>query len=257
MSRNTIVLLVALCAAIAGLIVFQNMRSKPVSQANSSSPHGTTDAPARTPAAAPNNPGAQPAGSRVRPFNSEPRTAVAIPSNVPPSNGNISRTTIAAANPATVGRPPLPVQPLPESADDPAPKPLPVMEQEYFTATNRDVRLDLMMDIADSSSAEAVKALTRLFEAETDADLKVDLLDSLLGIEGFKEEKLIMLTLGARQGLPNEVRQSAIDGLIDLDDRRVIPVLNGLLNDPEEEIREAAKDALEMIQSQPAVQLKQ
>ena len=64
-----------------------------------------------------------------------------------------------------------------------------------------------------------------------------------------------MLTMGARQGLPNEVRQSAIDGLIDLDDQRVIPVLNGLLNDPDEEIREGAKDALEMIQSQPVIKL--
>jgi len=36
----------------------------------------------------------------------------------------------------------------------------------------------------------------------------------------------------------------------------VIPVLNGLLNDPDEEIREGAKDALEMLQSQPAVKLK-
>jgi HEAT repeat protein len=134
-------------------------------------------------------------------------------------------------------------------------KPLPVLEKDYLTTTNRDTRLDVMMDIAETSSAETVKALTRLFEAETDPDLKVDLLDSLLGIEGFNDEKLIMLTMGARQGLPNEVRQSAIDGLIDLDDQRVIPVLNGLLNDPDEEIRESAKDALEMIQSQPAIKL--
>ena len=249
MSRNTVVLLVVLCAAIAGLIVFQNMRSKPASQNTSSSPREIA-------ATAPNNGAVPPPTTRMRPLNGEPRTTVALPSNAQSSNDNISRTTIAAANPATAGRPPLPVQPVPDPLEDPAPKPLPVMEKEYFTATNRDVRLDLMMDIADASSAESVKTLTRLFEAEMDTDLKVDLLDSLLGIEGFKEEKLIMLTLGARQGLPNEVRQSAIDGLIDLDDRRVIPVLNGLLNDPEEEIREAAKDALEMIQSQPAVQLK-
>jgi HEAT repeat protein len=110
-----------------------------------------------------------------------------------------------------------------------------------------------MMDIAENSSAETVKTLTRLFEAETNVDLKIDLLDSLLGIEGFADEKLIMLTMGARQGLPNEIRQSAIDGLIDLDDRRVIPVLNGLLNDPDEEIREGAKDALEMLQTQPVL----
>ena len=255
MSRNTVVLLVVLCAAIAGLILFQNMRSKPVSQGNGSSQREITATPGKTPDAAPNN-ATVPSTTRIGPRNGQPRTTVAIPSNVQSSNDNISRTTIAAANPATVGRLPLPVQPVPESAEDLAPKPLPVMEKEYFTSTNRDTRLDLMMDIADSSSAEAVKTLTRLFEAETDTDLKVDLLDSLLCIEGFKEEKLIMLTLGARQGLPDEVRQSAIDGLIDLDDRRVIPVLNGLLNDPSEEIREAAKDALEMVQAQPAVQLK-
>jgi HEAT repeat protein len=113
-----------------------------------------------------------------------------------------------------------------------------------------------MMDIADAPGPDAVRALTRLFQVETDPDLKVDLLDSLLGIEGLVEEKLKMLTLGAEKGLPTEVRQSAIDGLIDLDDPRVIPVLNGLLNDPDEEVREGAKDALEMLQAKPAVKLK-
>jgi hypothetical protein len=135
-------------------------------------------------------------------------------------------------------------------------KPLPVMEKEYVATTNRDTRLDIMMDIAEWPGADGVRALARLFEVETDPDLKVDLLDSLLGIEGQVEEKLKMLTLGTQKGLPTDVRQSAIDGLIDLDDQRVIPVLNGLLNDPDEEIREGAKDALEMLQSKPAVKLK-
>ena len=62
-----------------------------------------------------------------------------------------------------------------------------------------------------------------------------------------------MLKLGVRPGLPIEVRQSAIDGLIDLDDPRVIAVFNGLLNDPEEDVREAAKDALEMLQPETPV----
>jgi HEAT repeat protein len=70
------------------------------------------------------------------------------------------------------------------------------------------------------------------------------------------DEKLKLLSKGSQKGLPSDVRQSAIDGLIDLDDQRVIPVLNGLLNDPDEDIRESAKDALEMLQSQPAGKLK-
>lgn len=139
---------------------------------------------------------------------------------------------------------------------EPDTKPLPVLEKNYTATTNHDERLDVMMDIADAPGPESIQALSRLFDLETDADLKVDLLDSLLGIEGFAEEKLKMLTKGTQKGLPSDVRQSAIDGLIDLEDQRVIPVLNGLLNDPDEEIRESAKDALEMLQSQPAVKLK-
>jgi HEAT repeat protein len=132
---------------------------------------------------------------------------------------------------------------------------LPVLIQNYATSTNRDDRLDIMMDIADLPGPDSIRALSTLFDAETDNDLKVDLLDSLLGIEGFVDEKLKMLTKGTAKNLSSEVRQSAIDGLIDLDDQRVIPVLNGLLNDPDEEIRESAKDALEMLQSQPAVKI--
>ena len=120
---------------------------------------------------------------------------------------------------------------------EPEQRPLPVLEKEYLSTTNHDDRLDRMMDIAEQSTAEAVKSLARLFEAETDTELKVDLLDSLLGIEGFKDEKLGLLTQGIRQGLPLEVRQSAIDGLIDLEDTRSIALLNGLLNDPDQEIR--------------------
>jgi len=111
---------------------------------------------------------------------------------------------------------PTPVStPVPKDDTVPVVKPLPEMERDYATATNRDVRLDIIMDIAELPGAESVRSLTRLFEIETDMDLKVDLLDSLLGIDGHKEEKLIMLTLGTRQGLPGEIRQSAIDGLID------------------------------------------
>ncbi len=131
---------------------------------------------------------------------------------------------------------------------DAAPKPLPVLEKSYLATTNQEERLDILMDIADTPSAEAIKTLTRLFGAETDPELRIDLLDSLLAFDGFKEEKLEMLKLGLQPSLPMEVRQSAIDGLIDLDDPRVIAVFNGLLNDPVEEVREAAKDALEMLQ---------
>ena len=249
MSRNTVILLVVLCAGIAGLIIFSKMRSS----------QGTTPLqPVARESTAPTESGSVGRSAVASPFKATkpvpPANPAPVATSIPtsaPAMASIPHATPGSSNAPALVRAPV-------TNADVEVKPLPVLEKEYAATTNRDERLDLMMDIAEVSSPESVKALTRLFEVETDPDLKVDLLDSLLGIEGFNDEKLIMLTMGARQGLPSDVRQSAIDGLIDLDDQRVIPILNGLLNDPDAEIREAAKDALELVQSQaqPTVILK-
>jgi hypothetical protein len=236
MSRNVSILLVVMCAAIAGLLIYS--RTKPISRGG-----GQTGATAvnEAPVVSPKSRGVTlPDPSVV----SSGQPTLVTPT--PPNNVSQLRTGFVAV-------PQIPVNPPPDVPDT---KPLPVLEKNYLATTNRDDRLDIMMDISDWPGPESVRVLTRLFQAETDNDLKVDLLDSLLGIEGHVEAKLAMLTLGTQKGLPTEVRQAAIDGLIDLDDQRVIPILNGLLNDPDEEIREGAKDALEMMQSQPAVKLK-
>ncbi len=241
MSRNLVILLVVMCAAVAGLIVFSNMRPRPDQHPAVSGPVDPT----------PTAMGTQTTPT-VPPVTDRPPVAVTTHTQIPVVKPLVSQIQTGFVARTTT----IPVPTITNDAAPPETKSLPVLEKEYATTTNRDTRLDLMMDIADAPGPEAVRTLTRLFELETDADLKVDLLDSLLGIEGQVEEKLKMLTLGTQKGLPTDVRQSAIDGLIDLDDQRVIPVLNGLLNDPDEEVREGAKDALEMLQSKPAVKLK-
>lgn len=239
MSRNLVILLVVLSAGVAGLIVFSKLRSQPDSRLAANQPG---EAPV-------------PTGTQPAPSGDTTGKAPLTVTNKPIFTGRVATIPRpAGTTPVIEVAPSIPTTITNDLTLEI--RPLPVLEKEYTTTTNRDTRLDIMMDIAETPGAEAVKALTRLFEAETDPDLKVDLLDSLLGIEGFKDEKLIMLTMGARQGLPSEVRQSAIDGLIDLDDQRVIAVLNGLLNDSDAEIRESAKDAIEMLQSEPAVKLK-
>jgi len=241
MSRSLVVLLVVMSAAVAGLIILSKMRTRPDRQVAVNVPTDTTPTPAVTQNPSPVQPPVVP-------------TPVAVPPNV--QIPVVKPVVPQIQTGAVAGNPTIPVPAIPTAAALSDTKPLPVLEKEYVATTNRDTRLDLMMDIADAPGPDAIRALTRLFQMETDPDLKVDLLDSLLGIEGQVEEKLKMLTLGAEKGLPTDVRQSAIDGLIDLDDPRVIPVLNGLLNDPDEEVREGAKDALEMLQSKPAVKLK-
>ncbi len=221
-----------MCAAVAGLIIFSKRRPATDQRVDTTAPVDMAPVPQ------------PPAGNGGTPVTPNPPGLVA-----PATTAMTEVKTVPIARVPTV-----PV--VTNEVEVQETKPLAVLEKEYGATTNRDERLDLMMDISELPGPEAVRALTRLFQVETDTDLKVDLLDSLLGIEGQVEEKLKMLTLGTAKGLPGEVRQSAIDGLIDLDDPRVIPVLNGLLNDPDEEIRESAKDALEMLQSQPAVKFK-
>jgi len=229
-----------MCAAVAGLIIFSKMRARTQEQmaTTAAADAGTTSSASSTG----NAPSTRP-------------TVATIPQPIAtaPLVTSTQTTTSIAVHPTV---PALVVTTNAAPENDPDTKPLPVLEKDYLATTNRDTRLDVMMDIADAPGPASIQVLSRLFDAETDADLKVDLLDSLLGIEGFVEEKLKLLTKGTQKGLPNDVRQSAIDGLIDLDDQRVVPVLNGLLNDPDEDIRESAKDALEMLQSQPAVKLK-
>lgn len=231
-----------MCAAVAGLILFKR---RPPTDQGVNTPTVVETTP--TPAPATSLPPAPaPLTNRNSIANIDPQ-----PPSIKPLVPAASQFQTGLLARATA----IPVMTNDPTAE-PEAKPLPVLEKEYGATTNRDTRLDIMMDIADWPGPDAVRALARLFEIETDPDLKVDLLDSLLGIEGQVEEKLKMLTAGTQKGLPTDVRQSAIDGLIDLDDQRVIPVFNGLLNDPDEEIREGAKDALEMMQSKPAVKLK-
>jgi HEAT repeat protein len=230
MSRGLIIAIVLLSVALAGLLF--------ISQRKSSVPLPATNGVAVTPATSTPPPSRNTSVPPVR-----PAATSTHPGYVSPAvRSNIAhRVLTMVTNDASVTN----------LLHDPPAKTLPELERDYATTTNSETRLDAMMDIAEAGNAEAVKALTRLFEVETNADLKVDLLDSLLGIDGFKEEKLIMLTLGVRQGLPAEVRQSAIDGLIDLEDTRSMALLNGLLNDPDPEIRQSAQDAIEILQAPP------
>ena len=182
MSRNLVILLVVMCAAVAGLIIYPKLRSKPDQQTAAVTPDpGTTPTPAHA--------------TPVPPVRTPPETVPQPMVPVPQVNPGIGKTAVAVR---TTVPPTFITNAVPEN--DPDTKPLPVLEKEYTATTNRDTRLDLMMDIADAPGPESILALSRLFDLESDADLKVDLLDSLLGIEGFVDEKLKLLTKGSQKG---------------------------------------------------------
>jgi HEAT repeat protein len=70
----------------------------------------------------------------------------------------------------------------------------------------------------------------------------------LTDIEGENDKKLNILTAAIRGDQPKDVRLEAIDALVDTEDKRGLQVLQPLLKDSDEEIRDAAQDGVEQLQ---------
>jgi hypothetical protein len=130
------------------------------------------------------------------------------------------------------------------------------LETVYIANPDFTARVDTIYKLTDEGTPEAIASLGRLFHAEKDPDLKTEILDSLFDVDGQDERKAALLSAGAGADQAKEVRLSAIDGLEDVDAKYALPILQALASDPDEEIRDAAKDAIEMLQpvqpTQPA-----
>lgn len=134
-------------------------------------------------------------------------------------------------------------------ADPEAAEKIAALEKDYLGAKSQEGRMDVVNSLGEIVSGETIKSLARLFEQEKDKDLQVHLVDALQSIAGFKEEKLAFLAACIKPALDRDVRQAAIDGLIDLEDRRSIRVLQTLLNDLDDTIVQSAKSAIIILES--------
>jgi len=178
------------------------------------------------------------------------------------------------APPASVEKPPArkvePATPAPEpaapasvkpaalpTATAPAPAPAPTggdlpqaaaLESSYVSNPDFTARVDSIYKLTDLGTPEAIASLGRLFHAEKDTELKTEILDALFDIDGQDERKIAILAAGAGADQPKEVRQSAIDALEDGEAKYARPILQSLVSDPDADISEAAKDALESLQ---------
>ena len=64
------------------------------------------------------------------------------------------------------------------------------------------------------------------------------MINSLTDIDGQNDKKLAILSSAMRADQPKDVRLEAIDGMGDVEDKRGIQILQGFVNDPDEEIRQ-------------------
>lgn len=122
------------------------------------------------------------------------------------------------------------------------------LEQKYLAAASPDEKTDLVYDLTDQNTRESLQALARLFQKETDASVKEDMVDSIAFVDGLQREKFEFLKLAIAADQPENVRETAIDEMSDLDDPRALAALKELLKDPSPKIQQAARDAVEFMQ---------
>ena len=126
------------------------------------------------------------------------------------------------------------------------------LENEYENTPDFQKRVTLIYEMsANDDAPDVVDALAHLFLNETDQELKIELVNALSVVDGQNDEKLAVLSAALRADQPKEVRLKAIDGMGDAQDKRGIQILQGYLNDPDEDIKETAQDTIEQLQNLP------
>jgi type IV secretory pathway VirB10-like protein len=171
------------------------------------------------------------------------------------------KTATAPTTPAT----PMPSEVTPAPAPAPAPAPSPSaaaqeetpaqlaaqvqqLESTYHNTPDFQKRVGLIYDLSSIESPATIDAIGRLFSVEPDPELKVELINSLSDIEGENDKKLAVLTSALRPDQPKDVRLEAIDAVAETEDKRGVQILQGLLQDADEDIRESAQDGIDQLQ---------
>jgi len=126
------------------------------------------------------------------------------------------------------------------------------LESEYQNTPDFQKRVTLIYELsANDDAADVVDALAHLFLNEKDQELKIELVNSLSDVDGQNDKKLAILSTAMRADQPKEVRVEAMDGMGDVQDKRGIQILQGYLNDPDEDVKESAQDTIEQLQNMP------
>jgi aminopeptidase N len=126
------------------------------------------------------------------------------------------------------------------------------LETDYENTPDFQKRVTIIYELSSNDDApDVINALAHLFLNEKDQELKIELVNSLTDVDGQNDKKLAVLSTALRADQPKEVRLEAIDGMGDAQDKRGIQILQGFLNDPDEDVKESAQDTIEQLQNVP------
>jgi hypothetical protein len=125
--------------------------------------------------------------------------------------------------------------------------------RNFHTTADKTDRTTMASDVAKLADAgipkqQVASTLGYMFRDENSVEVKTDILDELGNLDDPSAFDQIVRGLDRRQ--PDEVRSEAIDALDSLGDKRAIPVLQPLLADRDEDIRDAAQSAIDSLNDQ-------
>jgi hypothetical protein len=123
------------------------------------------------------------------------------------------------------------------------------LESDYQNTTDFQKHVVIIYSLSSNESTDTIDAVSRLFLGEKDQELRIEMINSLTDIQGQNDKKLAILSNAVQADQPKEVRLAAVDGMGDVEDNRAIQVLQGFVNDPDEDVRDAAHDTIEQLQS--------
>jgi hypothetical protein len=183
----------------------------------------------------------------------KPPTAKAI--EFPPPTNLPTAPQAVKVEPATNAAPEVPQEDSPAALAGQVKQ----FEADYRNTADFQKRVVIIYNLSSVESPDTIDAIGRLFLNENDKELKIELVNSLLDVEGENDKKLAILGTAIRAEQPKEVRLEGIDGMGDTEDKRAIQVLQTLLTDPDEDVRENAQDTIDQLQTdvtppQPAAQ---
>ena len=179
----------------------------------------------------------------------EPEPRPPAPKAAPAATHAPTKAPLKAPVPSVPGEQTAAPAPAPKPETPETIKEIAGLETSYQTNTEFAAKIEAVFKISDVGSPASLIALGRLFNQEKDPELKAELLAALGDIQGLDKQKLALLTAGAAPDQARQVRQAAIDGLTLLDSKYALPMLETLSSDADEEIRESAKDAIQIVQA--------
>lgn len=124
------------------------------------------------------------------------------------------------------------------------------MLRNFHTTGDRNQRSAMATEMGKLVDAGVPKpqiasALGYLFRDENSTDVKTDILNELGNLEDPSAYDQIVAGLDQRQ--PDEVHAAALEELGDLGDKRAIPLIQPFLTDRDDEVRNAAKSAIDSL----------